>query len=212
MTRRAPGPPRGRLRGAAGITASVALLAAACGGVPDEPEPPIETETPGPPGVATISVEQAPKYGEVLVDDRGMALYLFVKDPEGSSTCYDACVEAWPPVATDKKPEAVGDARTDLLSTITRKNGDDQVTYAGHPLYYYAPDNRDTYKGQDLAQFGAEWYLVAPSGEAVKSAQGGTDGTTTTEQTSPTTTGTGETTTGETEATTPTTTTTGGGY
>ncbi len=180
MTRRAPGPPGGRLRTAAGITASVALLAAACGGVPDEPEPPIETETPGPPGVATISVEQSSKYGEVLVDDQGKALYLFVKDPEGSSTCYDACAEAWPPVATDKKPEAIGDARTDLLGTITRKNGDDQVTYAGHPLYYFAPDDRDSYKGQDFAQFGAEWYLVSPSGDAVKGATTETTTTTTT--------------------------------
>ncbi len=56
-----------------------------------------------------------------------------------------------------------------LLGTSKRANGVGQVTYAGHPLYRYAGDQApgDT-AGQDLDQFGAEWYLVKPSGSALR--------------------------------------------
>jgi predicted lipoprotein with Yx(FWY)xxD motif len=50
-----------------------------------------------------------------------------------------------------------------------RSDGKDQVTYNGHPLYFFAEDNSsgDT-KGQHVDAFGAEWYVVAPSGAAIE--------------------------------------------
>jgi hypothetical protein len=57
------------------------------------------------------------------------------------------------------------------LGTITRSDGTKQVTYDGHPLYYYAGDSG---AGQDNGQgsdgFGAKWWLVAPSGSAITSS------------------------------------------
>jgi hypothetical protein len=55
-----------------------------------------------------------------------------------------------------------------MLGTITRTDGSKQVTYNGHPLYTYVQDKTaaDT-TGEGSTNFGAEWYLVAPSGSAI---------------------------------------------
>jgi predicted lipoprotein with Yx(FWY)xxD motif len=51
---------------------------------------------------------------------------------------------------------------------IARKDGTKQVTYNGHPLYFYFKDKDegDTY-GQGSKTFGAPWYVLAPSGNKV---------------------------------------------
>jgi hypothetical protein len=60
------------------------------------------------------------------------------------------------------------------LGTITRSDGKKQVTYKGHPLYYYAADSSPGQtSGQGLNQFGAKWWLVAPSGTAITSSGSG---------------------------------------
>jgi hypothetical protein len=57
------------------------------------------------------------------------------------------------------------------LGTLTRSDGKKQVTYNGHPLYYFAGD---TSSGQTTGEgnkgFGGTWYLVAPSGEQLTTA------------------------------------------
>ena len=46
-----------------------------------------------------------------------------------------------------------------------------QVTYQGHPLYYYVGDsNPGSTRGQGLNEFGALWYVLGPSGNAITSA------------------------------------------
>ncbi len=104
-----------------------------------------------------------------LVDAHGRTLYLFEADSSGTSTCSGGCAKAWPPVTATSTPKAGGEARQGLLNTTTRNNGDKQVTYHGHPVYYYKGDAKpgDT-KGQGLDQFGAKWFVVTPSGDAVK--------------------------------------------
>jgi predicted lipoprotein with Yx(FWY)xxD motif len=66
------------------------------------------------------------------------------------------------------KPQAVGGAMSADLGTITRPDGTTQVTYKGHPLYLYSKDkdDGDTY-GQAIKSFGADWYVLAPSGTKV---------------------------------------------
>jgi hypothetical protein len=54
------------------------------------------------------------------------------------------------------------------LGTITRSDGTKQVTYKGHPLYYYVGDTAPGMtNGNGSSQFGAHWWLIAPSGGAV---------------------------------------------
>jgi predicted lipoprotein with Yx(FWY)xxD motif len=104
----------------------------------------------------------------ILVDADGRSLYLFEKDKGTASTCYDACASAWPPVTPDAKAVAGTGIDAAKLGTTTRQDGVKEVTYSGHPLYSYAGDRKpgDT-TGQDLDQFGAEWYVLAPTGRQI---------------------------------------------
>jgi predicted lipoprotein with Yx(FWY)xxD motif len=108
-------------------------------------------------------------YGPSLVDRRGFALYLFTHDRSADSTCDGACAAAWPPYLVAKRPSnAARGAHRRLLGTIRRPDGRLQVTYAGHPLYYYVGDRRPgQVLCQAVAEFGGTWYVVAPSGSAI---------------------------------------------
>lgn len=119
----------------------------------------------------TIKTATAADLGIYLVDEGGKAVYLFEQDSGTTSTCYDACAQVWPPVTTSGDPAAEGAVKASQLSTTTRKDGTTQVLYGGHPLYYYAPDQAGTTNGQGLDQFGAEWYVLAPSGKKIEGAE-----------------------------------------
>jgi predicted lipoprotein with Yx(FWY)xxD motif len=115
--------------------------------------------------------------GTFLVDGRGRTLYLFRKDTTRTSRCSGACAQNWPPLITREKPEAEGGAKQSLLSTSRRKNGSRQVVYNGHPLYRFIADSApgDT-TGQGLDAFGARWFVVSPSGRAIKASAATTPG------------------------------------
>jgi predicted lipoprotein with Yx(FWY)xxD motif len=131
----------------------------------------------GAPPTATVAAKHAvvktrhDALGTYLVDRRGRTLYLFRKDKGRRSRCYGACAANWPPVTTREKPEAEGRAKQSLLSTSRRRNGARQVVYNGHPLYRFIADGSpgDT-NGQGLNAFGARWYVVAPSGRAIRTS------------------------------------------
>ncbi len=120
-----------------------------------------------------LNVDTSDRFGRYVTDANGRALYMFTADSKGESSCYDACARAWPPVTTTGEPEAAA-AGLDKskLGTITRRDGTKQVTYNGKPLYYFARDTQpQQLSGQDVHGFGGEWYLVAPDGTTIKSAQ-----------------------------------------
>jgi len=117
---------------------------------------------------ATVQTTKGP-LGTFLTDASGKTLYLFEKDSGMTSTCYDACAQVWPPLLTKGSSKAAGAASASMLGTTKRKDGTTQVTYDGHPLYYFSPDSGpgDT-KGEGNNGFGAKWYVVNPSGAAIK--------------------------------------------
>lgn len=106
-------------------------------------------------------------YGKVIADGRGEALYLFGRDRGGRSRCYGACARAWPPVVTKGRPRAGKGVKARLLGTTRRGNGKLQVTYAGHPLYYYVSDSPGRILCQNVDEFGGVWLVVKPSGKPV---------------------------------------------
>lgn len=122
---------------------------------------------------ARLEVAEAPM-GKHLTDADGRAVYLFTADKKGSKTsaCDDQCAQAWPPVTSQGQPELAPSLAKDKVGTIDRKDGAKQLTYDGHPLYYFAKDLQSGQtSGQDKKGFGGEWYLVAPDGTPVKSEQ-----------------------------------------
>ncbi|WP_405144782.1 hypothetical protein OG589_43230 [Sphaerisporangium sp. NBC_01403] len=109
------------------------------------------------------------KYGKVLVGENDKALYVFEKDKDNTSNCYDNCAITWPPLLTRGKPHAGTGVKDSLLGTTTRKQGEKQVTYDKHPLYYYTGDLRaGEYNGQGKNEFGGKWYLISPDGKKVE--------------------------------------------
>ncbi len=117
---------------------------------------------------ATVIKTASSSAGTVLTDGSGRAVYLWVKDSGGMSACTGACAGAWPPVTTTGAATASGSAKASDLGTITRSDGSKQVTYDGHPLYYFSGDSGPgTATGQGSDGFGAKWWLVAPTGSDV---------------------------------------------
>jgi predicted lipoprotein with Yx(FWY)xxD motif len=113
-----------------------------------------------------LTVAQDDKYGQFLADENGMSLYMFTKDTENVSNCYDQCEVAWPPLLTLTGPEVGDGVDSAMLGETTRKDGTKQVTYNGMPLYYWEKDLKpgDT-TGQNV---GTVWFLVAPDGKVIE--------------------------------------------
>jgi predicted lipoprotein with Yx(FWY)xxD motif len=109
------------------------------------------------------------RYGRMLFDARGRAIYLFTREPGTKSRCYGECAVAWPPVFTKGKPRALRGVDADLLGTTKRRDGRRQVTYNGHPLYYYVTDTQPgQITCQDIVEFGGTWLVVDPRGNAIR--------------------------------------------
>ena len=114
----------------------------------------------------TISARTS-AYGTVLFDGSGRALYAFTIDTATTSKCFGACAKAWPVTYTAAAPRAGKGTRQRLLGTI-RHGKRRQVTYGGHPLYYYHGDGTGQIRCQNVDEFGGTWLVVAPDGKHVR--------------------------------------------
>jgi predicted lipoprotein with Yx(FWY)xxD motif len=108
----------------------------------------------------TINVVTDPNLGKILVDGKGMTLYLFTKDQPGKSNCSGNCLVAWPPLLTKGNPTLGPGVDASKVGSAKLGDGSQIVTYAGMPLYYYV---QDTQAGDTTGQgVGGVWYIVAP--------------------------------------------------
>jgi len=152
------------------IGSAMAFTLIACSGDDSSTTAPAATVSPSPEespsAAAPATVELAESdLGSILVDADGMTLYLFEADTDDTSTCYDECADTWPALVDDA-PSAGDGLDAALLDTTERDDGELQVTYAGHPLYHYAPDEAP---GDTLGQeVGDVWYVVDAEGSAVE--------------------------------------------
>jgi predicted lipoprotein with Yx(FWY)xxD motif len=118
-------------------------------------------------GGARVALAASP-LGRILVDSSGITLYDFVKDKGTSSACYGACAALWPPLTTSTKPIAGPGVRASLLGTTRRKDGKLEVTYNGHPLYYFVTDRKPGQTtGQGVNQFGGPWWVISAAGKEI---------------------------------------------
>ena len=119
---------------------------------------------------SAISVKQT-SLGPTLVDANGRTLYLFEGDRPSVSTLSAAGQAVWPPFTAAATPRALSGAVAGRIGTVTHPGASAQVTYNGHPLYYYVGDRGPGQtSGQGLNQFGALWYVLGPGGNAVTSS------------------------------------------
>jgi predicted lipoprotein with Yx(FWY)xxD motif len=153
-----------------------ALLAAGCGSssadmssAPGGSEASPSGSSPSSRGVV-IGTARGP-VGAYLTGADGQALYLWERDSNRESNCSGECATQWPPLITKTTGIPSGGVTAAGLGTIIRSDGSKQVTYMGHPLYYFAADSGvGAPSGEGIDSFGARWWLVAPSGAAITSA------------------------------------------
>lgn len=170
---------RFRIVGVAAL-ATAALIVAGCGSASSSSSTttataaaattPATSTTSTTAGAATgVTVKTAKgSGGTYLAGPNGHALYLWIADSGGKSACMGACAKAWPPLLTKGNPTAGSGVTASDLGTTMRSDGTEQVTYKGHPLYYFVADtSASSIKGQGSDAFGAKWWLVAPSGTAI---------------------------------------------
>ena len=152
--------------------AAVATVVAACGGNGSSASSAASNAPASAKAGAAVSVGTASSSaGTYLVGASGRPLYLWVADSHNKSVCGGACAAAWPPLTTKSAAVAATGVTMSQLGTTARSDGVKQVTYDGHPLYYFAGDtSKGSFTGQGSTEFGAKWWLVAPTGAAITKA------------------------------------------
>jgi predicted lipoprotein with Yx(FWY)xxD motif len=136
-------------------------------------------------GPVTVQLGEHEEYGQILTDDAGRSLYLFVSEAAEASDdtmgegvranaapCTEGCLVNWPPlVATEV---TAGEGLDPELLYVGELDGRMQVFYNGWPLYYFANDvEPGDVNGQGLGGGGNLWYLVGAEGNAVTEAATG---------------------------------------
>ncbi len=147
------------------VVAGIAVIAFAVGGGTAKTRPSHNV-----PAASSVSVRST-SLGRTLVDAHGRTLYLFEGDGRSVSKLSGAGLSVWPRFVAAGPVTAGTGVQMAQLGSTTSPSGVRQVTYNGHPLYYYVGDTTaGTTRGQGLNQFGALWYVLGPAGNAVTSA------------------------------------------
>lgn len=135
------------------------------------PEPPPATAAPASPSAGPLVIRtKVTGYGRILVDDRGMTIYVADRDKaDFESTCSGPCTRDWPPLFTNGQVTAGPGVNSAWLGTIGRADGPNQVEYNGWPLYYSARDAEPgSTKGQGVSAYGTTWHVIdADKGQKV---------------------------------------------
>jgi predicted lipoprotein with Yx(FWY)xxD motif len=112
---------------------------------------------------AIVNVSQNSVLGPILVDSKGMTLYIYSKDTPNTSNCYIGCISYWPPLLTNGAPIAGTGITASLLGTTSRTDGTTQVTYNGWPLYYFVSDvATGDMRGENNL---GVWFAITPAGD-----------------------------------------------
>ncbi|MDQ6812056.1 MAG: hypothetical protein M3Z95_09185 [Actinomycetota bacterium] len=124
----------------------------------------LSPSSPGPPR-ASVSVVNS-GLGKLLVDRRGLTLYLYTNDGPSKSACFEACARVWPPATISARPTTGPSVSAQKLKTIRRPNNARQLVYNGHPLYTFSGDARPGQRGGE--NFLGTWYVISPAGRQIK--------------------------------------------
>lgn len=130
---------------------------------PRSPEAPPATAGPASPSAGPLEIRtRATKYGRILVDGRGMTIYVADRDKaDFESTCHGPCTRDWPPLFTNGQVTAGPRVNSAWLGTIGRTDGPTQVEYNGWPLYYSARDTEPgEINGQGVSAYGTTWHVI----------------------------------------------------
>ena len=113
-----------------------------------------------------VSVHSSTKTHQLLVNAKGLPVYLLTGDSVSHPICKGSCLTYWPAVTTTSMKPALGAGIKGKIG-VWRHNKINQVTLNGHPLYTFAQDSKDTALGQGVKSFGGVWWVMTPGGTAM---------------------------------------------
>ena len=130
----------------------------------------VETESPQPGTTYSsneVAAELLPAFGGVAV-----SVYTFSGDSHFSH-CYGACARDFIPVNTVGPPTLGAGVNPSAVGVVWRADGTEQVTYDGHPLYFYSQEEPlvgssgpiqtgTTGNGAGVHAFGGTFDLINP--------------------------------------------------
>lgn len=92
--------------------------------------------------VTPVKAVTAAKFGKIVANTHGLALYTWNRERDGKIRCTRACAKMWPPVLVMKDDMVVKHVKGVMgtLGTIARPDGHVQVTLDKRPLYTYSGD------------------------------------------------------------------------
>ena len=149
------------------IVASIAAIGmlAACSSSKGSDNGPTGSSSPAGGSSSPVTATKTIKAdGDRLVGPNGHTIYANTVDTATSIKCVDECAKEWPPlIGTGAAGDGVDGSK---LGTAMRPDGSMQITYNGHPLYYFDEDKdgEDQY-GKGIADEGGKWGVAQPSGE-----------------------------------------------
>jgi predicted lipoprotein with Yx(FWY)xxD motif len=158
---------------AVALLAALGLIAAGCGGSSMSSSAPKSGVAGAQHTTSSVAVKtrKIKGLGTVLVNTKGLTLYVFMKDKRSRVTCTGSCAQFWPPLKwkSSGRPKAGGSAERKLLSSDPDPAGGKVVTYSRWPLYTYAGDSAaGQANGQGVDQSGGKWYVISAGGKVVK--------------------------------------------
>jgi predicted lipoprotein with Yx(FWY)xxD motif len=112
---------------------------------------------------------------KIIVDAKGLTLYMFGADPKNVGTCTKSidprCLVTWPPL-TGKAVAGAG-LSAKLIGIASRSDGKVQVSYNGHALYYFHGDGGSTPPDRKPGQINGQnflslWWVLGANGKPIK--------------------------------------------
>lgn len=153
-----------------GLLVAVSMILAACGSSAQANQAAAPTTATVAQPVAAaqepeVNLATDPTLGKILVDGKGMTLYVFTKDGPDKSNCDAGCMANWPPLLTQGNPRFGAGVDDSLIGSAPLADGTRIVTYNHMPLYYWV---KDTKPGDTTGQgVGSVWFVVSPDGKPV---------------------------------------------
>ena len=109
-----------------------------------------------------LGVAASATLGAYLTGPGGHALYTLSSDSTAAPVCNGPCLVNWPPLLLAPGGTVTGAAgATGTFGTFVRADGTTQVTYDGHPVYYFAHDTAaGQTNGEGIAALGGVWHVA----------------------------------------------------
>jgi predicted lipoprotein with Yx(FWY)xxD motif len=119
-------------------------------------------------GSDTVKLASVKVNGEdkmVLVDNKGMTLYVWDNDKTaGKADCTGACASAWPADYVTGTPTYGSGLSAAMFSEVTGPNGSKQLAVNGKPLYLWVSDKS---AGDATGQGVNGFYVVGANGQKI---------------------------------------------